>query len=84
MLRLKDRLNALLKRPILKHPLISGIIVLALSALGTWLFSFMTQKPSQQPTIINQTTSGPGSPAVGQAGGNVTITNEQPSTPKNK
>jgi hypothetical protein len=38
--------------------------------------------PPPPSTKIEQKTSGPGSPAVGQAGGNVTITNEQPSTPK--
>jgi hypothetical protein len=62
-------------------------IIAAVAALLVALIGLLPKPPSpatkaQPPTTIEQKTSGPMSPTVGQAGGNVTITNEQPSTPK--
>lgn len=69
-----------------RNPTIIAAIIAAVATITVAIIGLVPKSPSPdskpQPPTINQTTSGPGSPAVGQAGGNVTITNEQQSTPK--
>lgn len=69
-----------------RNPTVIAAIVAAIAAIIVAIIGlapkFMSSGTPPPSTKIEQKTSGPGSPAVGQAGGNVTITNEQPSTPK--
>jgi hypothetical protein len=70
-----------------RNPTIMAAIIAAVAALIVALIGLLPKPQSPETkrppaTTIQQTTSGSGSPAVGQVGGNVTITNEQASTPK--
>ena len=69
-----------------RNPTIIAAIIAAIAAITVAIIGLVPKSPSPdskpQPQTIIQRTSGPESPAVGQAGGNVTSTNEQQSTPK--
>ena len=69
-----------------RNPTVIAAIVTAIAAIIVAIIGlapkFMSSGTPAQSTIIEQKTSGPRSPAVGQTGGDVTITNEQPSIPK--
>lgn len=70
-----------------RNPTVIAAIIAAVAAIIAAIIGLLPKAPSpgskpQPATAIHQTTSGPGSPTVGQAGGDVTIHNEQPSTPK--
>ena len=69
------------------NPTIIAAIIAAIAAIIVAMVGLIPKLKSEapktaEPARIEQHTSGSGSPTVGQAGGNVTITNEQPSTPK--
>jgi hypothetical protein len=72
------------RNPTIIAAIIAAVAAIIVAVIGLTPKSSPPDTKPQQTTTINQTTSGSGSPAVGQAGGDVTITNEQSSTPKKK
>ena len=61
-----------------RPPAVIAAIIAAIAAISVAFIQLSgSRSKSSEPTTIQQQTSGPGSPAVGHTGGNVTIQQQQ-------